>query len=173
MCAIWGAFWLLGLQTATLWSPLVSLWWTSTGSQHCNIFIFSQCLLTGRSCLLFTPCNFPTTTPLASLSRIQHGSAEASATQTIHPCTETACISSFFPDTTQGSFGKMLMISRHKAPCQQSGGIQSIYCFRETFKDFFSALISAIARVLNLDLLTLQCLCRSNGHIGSTNQIAD
>lgn len=109
---IWGAFWLPGFQTATLWSPLVSLWWTSTDSQHSNIFIFSQCLLTGRSCLFFTPCNFPTMSPLASPSRIQHGSAEASAPQTIHPCTETACISSFFPDTTQGSFGKMLTISR-------------------------------------------------------------
>lgn len=73
----------------------------------------------------------------AMSNHIQHGSAEASATQTIHPCRESGCISSLFPDTTQGTFGLALTISRHEALCQQSGSIQSIYCFRETFKRLF------------------------------------
>lgn len=91
-----------------------------------------------------TPCNSPTKTPppisratphlRATSSRIQHGNAEACATQTI----QTGCISSSFPDTTQGSFGKTLMISRREAPRQKSGRILFYLLFKgDVQKTFF------------------------------------
>lgn len=134
---IWGAFWLPQLQTASLWSASVPLLCALTDSQHRNIFIFSEYLLTGRSRLLFAPRKFSTKTgsrlrgtPGCTLARVRPGRCCTD----IHPCWETGYISSFFSDTTQGSFGKTLTISRHEAPRQQSGSIQSIYCFREPFR---------------------------------------
>lgn len=178
---IWGAFWLPELQTATLWSPLVSLWWTSTDSQYCNIFIFPEYLLTGRSRLLFnslqlshqdTPPHLPSNPASPSDVESHPARERRGLCYTDHPDWLYQLI---FPWHHAGKLWQNAddLQTRGTSPEKWKNPILSIVSGRRSKDFFFFALIWAVARVLNLDLLTLKCLRRSNGHVWSTSQIAD
>lgn len=159
---IWGAFWLPQLQTASLWSASVSLLCAFTDSQHRNIFIFSEYQLTGRSRLLFALRNFSTKTG----SRLRgtpgctlHGCAEAGAAQTSIGAGRPA-ISAHFSLTPRREALAKRWRSPDTRPLASKVEASKVSIVSGSLSDF--ALISGVARVLNLDLLTLKCLSWGN-----------
>lgn len=159
---IWGAFWLPQLQAASLWSASVPLLCALTDSQHRNTFIFSEYLLTGRSRLRFAPRNSSTKTG----SRLRgtpgctlHGCAEAGAAQT-SICAGRPAISAHFSLTPRREALAKRWRSPDTRPLASKVEASKVSIVSGSLSDF--ALISGVARVLNLDLLTLKCLSRGN-----------
>lgn len=133
-----------------------------TDSQHRNTFIFSEYLLTGRSRLPFAPRDFSTKTG----SRLRgtpgctlHGRAEAGAAQT-SICAGRPAISAHFSLTPRREALAKRWRSPDTRPLASKVEASKVSIVSGSLSDF--ALISGVARVLNLDLLALKCLSRGN-----------